>query len=111
MADKLAKIRDFLWQEARRRPRKFLKGPLKVPNGKALSKEMGINQSTVSRILHPPPGGARDSGPGAVEEFTPKAQLIRGLKKLSGIESDSELWEAIENASQAPPVESDPKKP
>jgi len=103
VADKLSKIRDFLWQEARRRPHKYCKGPQKLPNGLALARAMGVSQPTISRILRLTRNTIEDS-PAGVDEFSQSARLERGLMALSGIESVGELWDAIYAAPEAPPV-------
>lgn len=101
MADKLSKIRDFLWAEARRRPHKFLKGPARIPNSSALATVMGVGQPTVWRILNlkrnRPEGAPDDAG------FTVTAKLEEGLMRLSGITTRSELWDAIDESNPAPP--------
>jgi hypothetical protein len=108
VADKLSKIRDFLWQEARRHPRKFLKGPRRVPNGLALARAMQVNQSTVSRILALQRNLRADRP--EVPDFRVSPELEAGLMLLCGITSLGELWDAIENAPPAPlPHELDPR--
>lgn len=100
MADKHSKIRDFLWQEARRRPHKFLKGPHKVPNGKALAAAMGVSQPTVSRLLRLKRNLRRTDG--HVPDFRVEPAVEAGLMRLSGINTHGELWDAIWNAPPAP---------
>lgn len=102
VADTQGKIRDFLIQEARRHPRKFLIGPHKRPNGAALARAMEVDQATVSRILNLSRNLRARRRRGDLPDFAVSPELELGLMRLASITSKSELWDAIENAPPAP---------
>ena len=107
MADKLAKIRDFLFEEASKR-RNFRIGPSKRPNGKALAKAFGVNPSTVTRILNLDRGTLdAENRIRPVPEYQPSAELVAGMMRVFGYDSEGDLWTAIWGSKEAPPPEND----
>ncbi|HEU4431098.1 MAG TPA: hypothetical protein VFT98_20235 [Myxococcota bacterium] len=101
MKDKQSLMRDFLWQEARRR-RHWMKGT-GVPNGMAIARDLGVSQPTISRVLNLVRANRPDDPKRPGREYQPKAELERALQTYFGFRHLSDLYDALANAEGAAP--------
>ncbi|MHC4715321.1 MAG: hypothetical protein ACYTAN_18965 [Planctomycetota bacterium] len=100
VADRQAKLRDFLIQIALTRRRYRFKSTGQI-NAAALAKDLCVDRATISRIL----AGKRNLKHPTQRsyQYHPSPQLLDGLMRLRGYSDLDELWEAILNAPPPPP--------
>lgn len=102
MADKLSLVRDYLWQEARKR-RHWWMGTGR-PNGLAIARDLGVSQSTISRVLR----GVRETRPARerktpVPEYQISSELEAALMSFFTFRTPSDLYDALWSAQGAAP--------
>jgi hypothetical protein len=88
-----AKTLDFIYWTAWARPdkkaKRFFHAKSHRVNQEAIARAMGVSSAQISRVLH--------------GKQKPESDFTDGLKRLSGVELDSDLWGRIEDAPPAPP--------
>ncbi len=89
VADSRSQVLDFIysWANSPGRRKKFLKGPKQRVNQRAISKAMGMHESTVSRVA---------KGKKPTEAF------YQGLMQMGNYQLKSDLHSDIEDADPAP---------
>ena len=108
VADDLAKLRDFLWQECEQRP-EFWKRSSQEPNGRKLAKAVGVHPTTITRVLKLERGtikGNQRIRP--LRRYRMSAELLDGLAELFDYGED-EIEGAIRRSKPAPPPCRKPK--
>lgn len=102
VADRMSKIRDFLIFQVSQR-RSLQKGPRRLPNTSAIAKLIGVDQSTISRVLRLRRNTVRASDRSrALADYQPSAELVSGMQKAFGFADEGELWRAIYESPPAP---------
>lgn len=102
MADRLSNLRGFLLKEVEKR-RSWRKGPDQVPNTAEIARKLGVNQSTIWRIIY----GRRnvrdaESRTRPLRQYKPSQELMDGMMRMLGYTTESELLDAIDST---PPVQ------